>query len=384
MSFFRRIVGTGQRADRAQARPWDQRPTWMRSGMEFYVSEGGAHLDVVGESYRQENLWQLVGGRRNPEERVRMAVLAVLVPENNNPYDPNAVSVWIDGLKVGYLSREDAKSYRPRILALQQEHGMPLALRGVIVGGGMREDGPGKLGVFLRHDSAEFGLQPLPTPAPTSHMRTGLSEALAADNVANTHHLDWTMNLPADDIQAISTIRQLLTRETDPVIRHYMHAELESLLYRSREAFASALDEYDEACRRHDAEMDSIREAFMAAWGEVPVLETYRQMAIRQQKAKRFDQALWWAERGIAVYGNNAARIEAVEDLRHRAASYRAKLTPAIQHSAARSSPGNSDVETLVCAACGDKFQRVRVRGRKPMNCPACVGGSRILSMARK
>jgi hypothetical protein len=65
--------------------------------------------------------------------------------------------------------------------------------------------------------------------------------------------------------------------------------------------FASALDEYDQACHQHDAEMDGIRAAFMAKWGRLPVLETYRQMAIRQQKARNFEQALWWAERGIAI-----------------------------------------------------------------------------------
>ena len=74
------------------------------------------------------------------------------------------------------------------------------------------------------------------------------------------------------------------------------------------DVFASALDEYDQACQHHDAEMDSIRVAFMAKWGQVPVLELYRQMAIRQQKAKDFEQALWWAERGLAIYGTDCAR----------------------------------------------------------------------------
>ncbi len=69
--------------------------------------------------------------------------------------------------------------------------------------------------------------------------------------------------------------------------------------------FASALDEYDQACRQHDAEMESIRVAFMAKWGRVPVLELDRQMAIRQQKAKNFGQALWWAERGLTIYGTD-------------------------------------------------------------------------------
>jgi hypothetical protein len=49
-------------------------------------------------------------------------------------------------------------------------------------------------------------------------------------------------------------------------------------------------------------------------------------MAIRQQKAHNYDQALWWAERGLAVYGGDCARPEAVEDLRKRAVKYRTLL----------------------------------------------------------
>ena len=343
--------------------------------MQAQLLDGRVDLDVVGESYRQENLWQLAGGRRNRKERVRVAVCAVLVPEADNPYDSNAVSVWVDGLKVGYLSRDDARRYRPGLVALQREHGMPIALQGVIAGGGIRENGPGLLGVFLRHDPCDFGLQPPPVLQPALHMRTGLSEAFATDGANGTHHLSWMRDLPGDDIRAITILRVLLVGETDPLARHFMYAQLETLLYRSREAFASALDEYDQACRHHDAEMNDIRQAFMTEWGEVPVLEMYRQMAIRQQKAADFEQALWWAERGIAVYGDDAGRAEAVEDLRHRAAAYKEKLTPVGQHSHAHVPlSGHPGTETLRCSECGRDFQRDRIRGRKPMRCPECVG----------
>jgi hypothetical protein len=58
----------------------------------------------------------------------------------------------------------------------------------------------------------------------------------------------------------------------------------------------------------------------------VPLLATYRQMAIRHRKAKDWAAALRWAERGIGLYGNNAARPEAVEDLAKRVAAYSRKL----------------------------------------------------------
>ncbi|MGH3880727.1 MAG: hypothetical protein ACRDSK_27195 [Actinophytocola sp.] len=64
--------------------------------------------------------------------------------------------------------------------------------------------------------------------------------------------------------------------------------------------------------------MDVIRQGFIAKWGKVPVLDTYRQMAIRQQKRKDWNACVWWCERGLARYGNDAAREEAVEDLVQR------------------------------------------------------------------
>jgi tetratricopeptide (TPR) repeat protein len=179
--------------------------------------------------------------------------------------------------------------------------------------------------------------------------------------------------LPADDIRAIRMLRQLLARYEDPLDRHFMYAYLEALLYRSRDDFASALEEYDQACHHHDAEMDGIRQAFVTKWGQVPVLETYRQMAIRQQKARNFEQALWWADRGLALYGESAARPEAVEDLRQRSAIYRAKLVPTARTPRSTiPAPGHVEMETLNCVTCGCDFQRVRVRGRKPVHCPAC------------
>jgi hypothetical protein len=280
----------------------------------------------------------------------------------------------VQGLKVGYLSRDDAQRYRPGLLALEQKHGKPIALAGAIVGGGMRADGPGRLGVFLDHDPADFGLRPvLPPRSSGSAMRTGLSNAVATDEADESYDLSWMADLPGDDLRAIKMLRQLLERESDAIDRHFMHAHLQALLYRSRDVFASALDEYDQACRQHDAEMDGIRAAFMAKWGQVPVLETYKQMAIRQQKAKNFEQALWWAERGAAIYGADCARLDAVEDLQKRAASYKAKLSPQPRPSRPRAvGPNQPEIQVLICGNCGQEFQRARVPGRKPLHCPEC------------
>ena len=95
--------------------------------------------------------------------------------------------------------------------------------------------------------------------------------------------------------------------------------------------------------------------------------------AIRQQKAKNFEQALWWAERGLAIHGTDCARAEAVEDLQKRAASYRAELNPQPRPPRPRAMrPTEPEVETLTCSSCGRVFQRTRLRGRKPLHCPEC------------
>src|SRR5260370_29728219 len=75
--------------------------------------------------------------------------------------------------------------------------------------------------------------------------------------------------------------------------------------------------------------MESICEAFMAKWGKGPLLDTYRQMAIRQQKLKDWQACKWWAERGLALYGQRAAREEVVEDLIKRRNRAIAKLEAA-------------------------------------------------------
>ena len=73
--------------------------------------------------------------------------------------------------------------------------------------------------------------------------------------------------------------------------------------------------------------MDGIREALLAKFGKVPLLDTYRQMAIRHQKAKHWDDAIWWAKRGLSLYGQQAARPDAVDDLEKRVAGYETKLS---------------------------------------------------------
>jgi hypothetical protein len=131
-----------------------------------------------------------------------------------------------------------------------------------------------------------------------------------------------------------------------------------------------ALEEYNETCTPHDAEMDGIRDALLAKFGRVPLLDTYRQMAIRHQKATNWNAAIWWAKRGLSLYGQQAARPEAVEDLEKRVAAYETKLSkqssmaPQITRDTGRTAT-QGPTETLTCLRCEDSFERTVTRGRK-------------------
>jgi len=132
-------------------------------GTGVEILQGDVGLQVVGESFYQDALRQVIAG--DARNRVRVEIVAVLMAETDNPYDPNAVSIWIDGLRVGHLSRADAARYRPGLLALESSYGRPIALGGVVAGGGIRADGPGLLGVFLRHDPKDFGVSSREEPS---------------------------------------------------------------------------------------------------------------------------------------------------------------------------------------------------------------------------
>jgi HIRAN domain len=360
---------------------------------------GDDDLEIVGEASYQNALWSICGGVEG--DKIRHQTVAVLVPEPDNPYDPNAIAVHIDGHIVGYLAREVAQQYGPGLRSLMARCNGYVALRGVIVGGGYYPDGPGRLGVWLEHDPHDFGFEPnrgstWSNPAGSTvpsggTMRTGFTEAWLTDVEDDSYDLSWFNDLPDADRPAIAMLRDLLATDPDPIDRHFQFAELEARLYRCRDLYATALDEFDEACWRHDAEMETICAAFMAKWGKVPLLETYRQMAVRQQKQKDWEACRWWAERGLALYGYNAAREDAVEDLlkrrnralakleaEHRgshAAAVRTIDTAVAERSdvpPATTFATNSEIEDLVCNQCRGSFERVRVRGRKPLLCPAC------------
>jgi hypothetical protein len=75
---------------------------------------GDFEIEAVGTSKYQRALESAAGGRA--EDGVEVLTHAILVFENDNPHDSNAVQVFLGSKLVGYLSRDNAKSYRKQIL----------------------------------------------------------------------------------------------------------------------------------------------------------------------------------------------------------------------------------------------------------------------------
>jgi hypothetical protein len=282
----------------------------MVDGVAATLSRGTSRLEVVGESHYQNELRSVVAAQGRE-------VTALLVPEPDNPHDANAVSIWVSGQRVGYLQRDDARSMHGPIAALIMENG-PVAVAGRIVGG---ESGRPSYGIFLRYDPRDFGLAVAGSRAPT--VRTGLSEAVVTDERDDAYDLRWMAELPEDPLGRIPALRALLQTDPDPIDRHFMFTQLEADLYRCRDSFGSVLEEYDQVCEQHHAEIvGSIRAALVTKFGGIPIVDTYRQAAIRCQKAGKLDDAIRWTERGLAVYGDEALRNECIEDLNKRRTKY--------------------------------------------------------------
>lgn len=106
-------------------------------------------VDVVGESAHQDVLLTLTGGRRT-WSGAHHQVQARLQPEDDNPFDPQAVAVTIEDNPVGHLPRNTARLYRPIIDESIRDSGVATC-RAEIRGGWERAGGDvGRFGVVLR------------------------------------------------------------------------------------------------------------------------------------------------------------------------------------------------------------------------------------------
>ena len=103
--------------------------------------------EVVGESNYQDALTAAVGSP--PTSWNEVMVTASLVCEPDNPHDPMAVAVFVNGSRVGYLRAEHARVFHERLkrrgIAGQTTH-----CGALIRGGGTARDGTQRMyGILL-------------------------------------------------------------------------------------------------------------------------------------------------------------------------------------------------------------------------------------------
>jgi hypothetical protein len=91
---------------------------------------GGNRVDIVGESFYGKAIREVIAMTGKGAD-----LWASLIPEPENPYDPNAVKVVIQGKHVGHLSREVATVFLP-VARRIHELGCDAQCAAVIGGGG--------------------------------------------------------------------------------------------------------------------------------------------------------------------------------------------------------------------------------------------------------
>jgi len=74
----------------------------------------GWGLDGVGESYRPEQ-WKKLVGTTPLNKEFKQSLMVQVVPEFDNKHDKNAIGLFVDGIHLGYLERDDAKRYRKQV-----------------------------------------------------------------------------------------------------------------------------------------------------------------------------------------------------------------------------------------------------------------------------
>lgn len=283
----------------------------MGSPPDVAVYGGSLKLKVVGTSFRQDELCQVIGGR--PTGHINIEVLAVLEAESNNEHDDNAIAVSIDGLRVGHLSREDAVMYRPGLEALVKREGKSIGLHGRIIGGVEGKGGSGFLGVRISLNSEDFGLPALP---PDSSMPAAV-------------HTGPTETLPI--------------KKGDTWLRDF-YCEIKRRLSPTKDKVSLLESCQQMAIERHEAMkwLDAIE------WAEEG-LNLYVESDEQPEATRDLEN----------IIADCRARL-AVED------KTREQTIPSPREI------GGSEIETLRCANCGTQFDRPVLRGRKPAYCPSC------------
>ena len=148
MGLFSWLFGETKSKPHLKKSPRVKMPTTPEN-VNFIRGDGSFSFEVVGESHYQSALQWICGPRKEDGENKQE--IALLIFEDSNPHDNQAVCVKIRGKRVGYLSRDDARTFREMVRQANiPDNGLDLACYAVIRGGWDRgEEDEGLYGVWL-------------------------------------------------------------------------------------------------------------------------------------------------------------------------------------------------------------------------------------------
>ncbi len=104
--------------------------------VHHWSDEGRYQLEVLGESRYSDTIRALAG--EHGEAAADTHHKALLLADDNNPYEDKAVAVFLNNEMVGYLAPKDAVAFRT-MLARQEISGQLTSTDAVIRGGQMYE-----------------------------------------------------------------------------------------------------------------------------------------------------------------------------------------------------------------------------------------------------
>jgi hypothetical protein len=144
------------------------------------LAPGGDIQEVVGSAPFQEALAAIIGAE--PGAAGDVEKWAHLIPEPENPWDRNAVAVYIDARKVGYLQRETSPAYAVILGRLWAGSRGRAVCRAVVSGGWQQVQS--QVGSVTTVDDAQFGVR-LALAAPQHFASAPEPRPLTAEELAN-------------------------------------------------------------------------------------------------------------------------------------------------------------------------------------------------------
>ena len=143
------------------------------------LAPGGDIVELVGTAPYQDALQVIAGD--TPESALELEKWAHLIPEPDNPWDRNAVAVYIDARKIGYLPRESSAAYAALLTQLWVASRARAVCRAVVTGGSYKVTT--QAGSVAEVDDEQFGVK-LALAAPQHFDVTRELKQLTAEELA--------------------------------------------------------------------------------------------------------------------------------------------------------------------------------------------------------